>query len=130
MHRSRLVIIGIDCDESTMEAGTRFWSQALGMPEEPPANPDSPYVGFRGTVGPLSIEAQRIGGASRIHLDIESDDVEAEVQRLEELGARRKEFIRPWWVMEDPAGMLFCVVPQVSKSLNDANLWNGAVDEK
>ena len=45
-----------------------------------------------------------------MHLDIESDDVEAEVRRLEDLGATRVEKIDTWWVMRDPAGLLFCVV--------------------
>ena len=68
---------------------------------------------------------QRVGDTSRIHLDIESDDVEAEVRRLEGLGARRKEFIERWWVMEDPSGQLFCVVPQQSDtSLAEARLWD------
>ena len=120
MHRSRLATICIDYDESSMEAGTRFWSQALGIRQESPAGP---YVDFKEMVGPLGIGAQRIGAPSRIHLDIESDDLEAEVRRLEGLGARKKEFIENWWVMEDPTGMLFCVVPQANeKSLDDANV--------
>jgi hypothetical protein len=48
---------------------------------------------------------------TRVHLDIETDDVEAEAQRLEALGARRREMIEGWWVMEDPCGNEFCVVP-------------------
>jgi hypothetical protein len=39
---------------------------------------------------------------SRVHLDIESDDVDAEAARLEQLGAKRVEKIRTWWVMEAP----------------------------
>jgi hypothetical protein len=45
-----------------------------------------------------------------VHLDIESDDVEAEVRRLESLGARRVEQVQTWWVMEAPTGQRFCVV--------------------
>ena len=47
---------------------------------------------------------------SRVHLDIETNDVEAEVRRLEQLGAKRVEAIRSWWVMEAPTGQRFCVV--------------------
>jgi hypothetical protein len=59
----------------------------------------------------LDLALQRVHDASRVHLDIETDNVEAEVQRLEKLGARRKASIQTWWVMEDPCGHLFCVVP-------------------
>jgi catechol 2,3-dioxygenase-like lactoylglutathione lyase family enzyme len=126
MHRGKLSGILIDCDEETMEAATRFWSQALGMPEISPRKQGSPYVNLQGRVDSVHVELQQIGSASRIHLDIESDDIEAEVQRLVGLGARKKEFIHAWWVMEDPAGMLFCVIPQVDEeSLGDANVWDG-----
>lgn len=126
MHRSKLSGILIDCDEESMEAATRFWSQALGMPEAAPRDPGSPYVNFKGRVDSMHVEMQKIGDASRVHLDIGSDDVEAEAERLVSLGARKKEFIHTWWVMEDPAGMPSCVIPQVSDgSLNDANVWEG-----
>jgi Glyoxalase-like domain len=67
---------------------------------------------------------QRVHDTSRIHLDIETDDVEAEVQRLEALGARRKAQIETWWVMEDPCGHLFCVVPMHSPNfLAESHVW-------
>ena len=46
-----------------------------------------------------------------IHLDIETDDVAAEVARLERLGARVKARIRQHVVMEAPSGHAFCVIP-------------------
>ena len=64
----------------------------------------------------LNIEVQKVSHASRVHLDIESDDVEAEVQRLERLGAKRVQAIHTWWVMEAPTGQRFCVVRAASKS--------------
>ena len=48
--------------------------------------------------------------SSRVHLDIESDDVDAEVARLEKLGAKRVEQVKTWWVLEAPTGQRFCVV--------------------
>ena len=116
MHRSRLRAITIDCSKDSFEAGTRFWSNALGLTPVGSDDPASPYVDLQGSVGSLDVGMQRIGGASRVHLDIEADDVEAEVRRLEALGARRKEFIERWWVMEDPSGQLFCVVPWRERS--------------
>jgi hypothetical protein len=50
-------------------------------------------------------------GESRIHLDIESDDTEAEVARLVAAGAVEVQRIDNWVVLRDPGGLLFCVVP-------------------
>ena len=58
-----------------------------------------------------TIAVQQVDHPSRVHLDIETDDVEAEVARLEKLGAKRVAFVRRWWVMEAPTGQRFCVVP-------------------
>jgi hypothetical protein len=58
----------------------------------------------------LHIEVQKVAHESRLHLDIETDDIEAEVQRLEKLGAMRVKQIRSWWVMEAPTSQRFCVV--------------------
>ena len=74
----------------------------------------------------LEVFVQRIGeGAPRYHLDVETDDVEAEAARLEALGAERVEQIRSWWVMRDPAGLLFCVVrPQRDDFPAGAATWD------
>lgn len=65
---------------------------------------------------------QRTGsGPARIHLDFHTDNLDAEVSRLEAAGAQRVEKIQDWWVMRDPAGLLFCVVPDPPGSLTDAN---------
>jgi hypothetical protein len=59
-----------------------------------------------------------------VHLDIESDDIEAEVKRLEQLGAKRLGPIKTWMVMEAPTGQRFCVVPAEKKRFNEtANQW-------
>ena len=115
MHRSRLCAIMIDCNADTMEAGVRFWQQALGMEARQTNDPTSPYVALAGGAGGLQLHLQRIQDASRIHLDIETDNVEAEVLRLEKLGARRRAQIKTWWMMEAPSGHCFCVVPEHSE---------------
>ena len=87
-------------------------------------DPTSPYVTLaRG--GGLQLILQRVQDPSRIHLDIETDNVEAEVQRLERLGARRQAYVETWWIMEDPAGHLFCVVPVHSDDFltTQAHVW-------
>ena len=124
MHRSRLCSILLDCSTETMEAGVHFWQQALGTTGCRADDPTSPYVTLEGGAGGLQLSLQEVHDASRIHLDIETDNVEAEVQRLEHLGARRKASIQTWWVMEDPCGHLFCVVPEHSEAFSaQAHVW-------
>jgi Glyoxalase-like domain len=121
MHRSRLVGVVIDCQDGDMQAAARFWSAALGRAVH---GTDGNYTSLeRRGREPFAI-LQKVDHPSRVHLDIESDDVEAEVQRLEQLGARRVAQIQTWWVMEAPTGHRFCVVrPQSGPLGDDANVW-------
>lgn len=113
MHRSRLATVVIDCAEEDSDRGFEFWSRALGRETMPADNPI--YTSLRGRVGGEAgpyVLLQRVPAAERaIHLDIETDDVGAEVRRLEKLGARVKARIRNHVVMEAPSGHPFCVVP-------------------
>jgi len=112
MHRSRPTSVVIDCAEADFERGTEFWSAALGKPLMPR---NERFVSLKGRVGGDAgayVGFQRVPKEERgIHLDIETDDVEAEVARLERLGARIKARIRRHVVMEAPSGHAFCVVP-------------------
>ena len=72
----------------------------------------------------MKILVQAVRHESRVHLDIETDDVEAETSRLEGLGARRVAKVKTWWVMEAPTGQRFCVVrPQRADFEENANVW-------
>jgi hypothetical protein len=108
MHRSRLAGFIIDCQDTEPERAAAFWSAALGMGSL--GADGETYVRLDATARDLVVEVQSVPHASRVHLDIEADDVEAEVKRLEQLGARRVEQIRTWQVMEAPTGQRFCVV--------------------
>jgi Glyoxalase-like domain len=56
---------------------------------------------------------QRLGqGSARVHIDISTEDLPAEISRLEKLGAERVQQAHSWQVMRDPAGLLFCVIPE------------------
>jgi len=123
MHRSRFGGVIIDCDVDDLDAAADFWSSALGYPRKKPSD-DGLYVGFVTPDRDPDVEVQKVDHPSRVHLDIESDDIEAEVRRLEALGARRVEQIKSWWVMEAPTGQKFCVVPPVSSHFGEtANTW-------
>ena len=68
---------------------------------------------------------QKVEHASRIHLDIETDDIEAEADRLEALGAKRIERFPRWWVMEAPTGHRFCIINAQRIGFEDeANSWD------
>lgn len=124
MHRSRFAGIIIDCRTEDLEAAARFWSDALGYPA---GSPDGRYVTLDAPDGETYVEVQTVEHESRVHLDIETDDVGAEVARLEALGAKRLGAVRSWVVMEAPTGQRFCVV-QVSNAHFDAtaNVWDDA----
>jgi hypothetical protein len=72
----------------------------------------------------LHLEVQKVQHESRVHLDIEADDIEAEVRRLEALGAKRIGTVHSWCVMEAPTGQRFCVVRVQRKDFKEhANVW-------
>jgi predicted enzyme related to lactoylglutathione lyase len=125
MHKSRLGTVVIDCRTGQLDEAAAFWSGALGWPAEKLADPND--ANFRRLAGPpreIEVLVQSVSHPSRVHLDIETDDVEAEVLRLEALGARRVAQVKRWWVMEAPTGQRFCVVrPQRPDFASHANVW-------
>ncbi len=126
MHRSRLAGFIIDCQTDDLDRAARFWSEALGIPLKPVSSPGEAgkYRVFDTGPDGLHVEAQQVDHPSRVHLDIETDDIEAEVRRLEGLGAKRVAQVRTWWVMEAPTGHRFCVVrPQRADFEANANVW-------
>jgi len=127
-HRSRLATVVIDTEQTQREAAVAFWSRALGRPRQSGDDPAARYAHLTTPAGPTldvfvqGTSPEHVG----VHLDIETDDVEAEVARLEKLGARRKRFVKEWWVMEAPSGHAFCVVPIQSAAWPEGALeWPG-----
>jgi hypothetical protein len=127
MHRSKLSTFVIDCQSGDIDEAARFWSRALGRAAAS-AGPENPtYRELRARPEEPMLLVQQVTHPSRIHLDIESDDLEAEVRRLEALGAKRVAFVKRWWVMEAPTGQHFCVVnPQRGVLGADSNQWPDA----
>lgn len=110
-HRSRLAGFIIDCRTGDLDAAADFWGRALGVGiGERTVEGEAEYVQFDGTRDDLHIEVQKVAHPSRVHLDIEADDIDAEAARLEALGAKKVAFVKRWWVMEAPTGQRFCVV--------------------
>jgi len=110
MHRSRIGVVLIDHPEDEYPRSRPLWSAAVGT--EPQPQPDGPYESL-GVEGGVRLELQRTGSGTspRVHLDIETDDVAAEVDRLVGLGATVVSADDEFSVLADPAGLVFCVVP-------------------
>jgi len=127
MHKSRLAALVIDSQVDDIERANQFWQQALGYPcirsdqewAERYSHLDVP------THLP-HILIQKVEHKSHVHLDIETDDINAEVKRLTGLGAQVVEEFERWVVMLAPSGHKFCVVnPQRQdfETAEDVNVW-------
>jgi catechol 2,3-dioxygenase-like lactoylglutathione lyase family enzyme len=125
VHKSKLSGFIIDCNTRDLNASAQFWGQALGMPvRELSVDEADDYKRLVDDQHGLHIEVQSVTHPSRVHLDIETDDIEAEVTRLEALGAKRVRAIKRWVVMEAPTGHRFCVVQASSAGFDSvATRW-------
>jgi predicted enzyme related to lactoylglutathione lyase len=125
MHRSRLAGFILDCRTDDLEKTAQFWSAALGVPLKPAAEEASPiYRQLLTGPNDLHMEVQKVEHESRVHIDIETDDIEAEARRLEALGAKRVGSVETWYVMQAPSGQRFCLVrPQRADFKEHANVW-------
>jgi predicted enzyme related to lactoylglutathione lyase len=117
MHRSRVCHFVIDVPD--LERGAEFWIPALGATEDNiPLGSREVYRKLRLPDSDMRVLLQKTNDEKickeRMHIDLEADDVEAEVRRLEKLGAIRWDHQQErgfdFWVMRDPWGNEFCVI--------------------
>ncbi|MEO6799210.1 MAG: VOC family protein [Rhodanobacter sp.] len=126
MHHSRLCALLIDCNTSDLDRAASFWAEALGRPL------DADHPGTRGNYRMLEtpldeaiVQVQKVSHESRVHIDIEADDIPAEVARLEKLGASVVNRLERWVVMQAPTGHRFCVVRVQRPGFpKNANRWD------
>lgn len=114
---SKIHSVTFDCSNPAGLA--RFWMAALGYVVEPgsaPDHEDAALIDPHGHGPRLMLNYVPEGKTvkNRVHLDIQPhDSMDAEVARLEQLGARRIKTLREprgtWTVMHDPEGNEFCV---------------------
>ena len=110
-HRSRLSTFVLDSQVEDLAPHIEFWSRALGRAVATgDQDGDGRYAELESDPDEPLLLLQKVDHAPRIHLDIETDDIDAEADRLEALGARRIGFVKRWWVMEAPSGHRFCVI--------------------
>lgn len=107
------VEVTLDCAD--LEAAAAFWQAALGYAREQVI--EGQYVTLSGDGPVLSLQQvpEPKTGKNRLHLDLLVAEVDAEVARLQALGATvlppgaREEFGQRWFVLTDPEGNEFCV---------------------
>ncbi len=114
-----MIVMDVPADQDNAEVA--FWQAATGRPlKQLEKHPE--YHGARLPGGHMALLVQRLGdGPAHVHVDIHTDDVTAEVARLEAIGAERVRQFDSWWVLRDPAGLVFCVVAAPAGSLDDSN---------
>ena len=110
MHRSRLSTLLIDAATTDATRSAAFWSAALGVPAA--AVPGEPqFTSLPDAIPGLITAVQAVDDDPRYHLDIETDDVAAEVARLTDLGAVEESSWNGCHILRAPGGHLLCVIP-------------------
>ena len=110
VHRSRISTLLIDVPPALAAESSRFWSAALGVPAVPVAGEEQ-FTALPDAVRGLVTAVQAVDDAPRYHLDIETDDVDAETARLLRLGAVERSRWLDCRTLEVPGGQLMCVIP-------------------
>ena len=103
-----------------------FWAAAFGTPGRPAKQyPEYHWFGEI-TPGVIGMVQGTGDDKPRVHFDIETDDVDAEVARLKDLGATEVQRAGDWVVLRDPVGTVFCVVEIQVKEVFDqhAHMWS------
>jgi hypothetical protein len=113
VHRSRLSTLLIDAPTEEAAAAAGFWSAALGVPARPVPG-EQEFTSLPGAVPDLAVAVQSVDDAPRYHLDIETDDVTAETDRLLALGAVEVGGWLECRTLRAPGGHLVCVIPRHS----------------
>lgn len=121
MHRSRLSTLLIDAPTTQATRSAAFWSAALGTsPRTIPGEPQ--FIVLPTAVPGLVTAVQAIDGGARYHVDIETDDVAAEVARLTGLGASEESSWQGCHTLRAPGGHLLCIIPVHSDPASFAEL--------
>ena len=110
MHRSRLSTVLIDVPSAEAPTAAGFWAGALGVPARTVPGEEQ-FTSLRGALPELTLAVQAVDDQARYHVDIETDDVDAETARLVALGAVE---INRWLdcrTLRVPGGHLLCVIP-------------------
>ena len=121
MHKSRLSAIVVDCHTDHIEHAASFWSQLLGQPSH--IDDGKRATILAGDKG-VSLVIEATHDEARIHFDIETDDLAAEIHRIESLGGRKVGVVDHSVIMEAPTGHRFRLTGPSSHILpSSGNVW-------
>ena len=124
MHQSRLGVFVIDCKTEDLADAAAFWGAALG--QDVKIDDDGKYAVIGKYDRRPRVLLQTVDHEPRVHMDVETDDREAEAARLKKLGAKEIARVKSWIVMEAPTGHRFCLVaPQGDDFPEGTAVWNG-----
>jgi hypothetical protein len=117
------LLIDVPVEDAARSAG--FWSAALGVPASP-VRGEEQFTSLPDAVPGLVTAVQAVAAEPRYHLDIETDDVDAETRRLVDLGAVERSLWLDCHTLEVPGGQLVCVIPvhsDLGEFLRAARVW-------
>jgi hypothetical protein len=125
VHRSRVSTLLIDASSAEADRAAAFWSAALGV--QPVSEPgEEQFRSLPNAVPGLVTAVQAVDDQPRYHLDFETDDVDAETQRLLALGAVEVSRWLECRTLRVPGGHLVCVIPvhsDVDEFEANAHVW-------
>jgi len=125
MHRSRVSTLLIDVPTNEAHDAVTFWAAALGVEASPVAGEEQ-FTSLPGAVPGLVTAVQEVDAPARFHLDIETDDLDAETQRFLDLGAVEVSRWLDCRTLRVPGGHLVCIIPVHSdpaEFLAHARVW-------
>ena len=123
MHKSRLSAIVIDVHARHIEQAAGFWSQLLGQPSQ--VNDDGRQATILAAEKGVTLVIEAVADEARIHFDIETDDLAAEIHRIESLGGRKVSVVDHAVIMEAPTGHRFRLTGPSSHLLpSSGNVWD------
>jgi len=124
MHKSRLSAIVIDCHTDHIEHAAGFWSQLLGQASH--VDDDGHRATIEAADKGVSLVIEAVHDEARIHVDIETDNLAAEIHRIEQLGGRKVSVVNHSVIMEAPTGHRFRLTGPSSYVLpSSGNVWGG-----
>jgi len=125
MHKSRLGALVVDCQSENLFKEAEFWGATLGSePESQEGQINNLFVRLNGQATEAQVILQKVNHPSHVHFDIETDNIEAEVQRLISLGAEVVEKMEKWVIMEAPSKHRFCIISPIRSDFEEnANVW-------
>lgn len=101
----------LDRPTTQFDECTAFWTAVTGTRLSPARGEHSEFVTLLPESGAPTVKMQAVGGEARVHLDLDVDDIGAEVERAVQLGAVVVHRHSDYTVLRSPHGVTFCLTP-------------------